>query len=116
MTKLRRNVLRISLIMRRQLCELAGLASDALGCDVSQAAVARTALREWLEASATRDPAQLFESIHLSIIKRGRKAGSVVMPGAARRTDFSVASSSVHRVSSAREAPFVEEASDPFGP
>jgi hypothetical protein len=116
MTKLKRNVLRTSPSMLHQLRELAGLASDALGCDVSQSAVARTALREWLEASASRDPAQLFEAIRLSMIKRGRKAGSVVLPSDAKRADLSIRSASVHRLSSTREAPFIEDASDPFGP
>ena len=54
--------------------ELASVASVALVCDVSRAAVIRAAITAWLDAADERNPKLIVEAIRVAMIKRGRKA------------------------------------------
>ncbi len=74
MTTLERSVLRFQPATRARLYALAKRASTVLRCDVPRAAVVRAAVRAWLAASESADPAQIVEAIRTSQVKRGKKA------------------------------------------
>jgi hypothetical protein len=60
--------------MLERVDEIASVASVALVCDVSRAAVIRAALTTWLELADEVEPKQLIEAIRVAMVKRGRKA------------------------------------------
>jgi hypothetical protein len=72
-TALRRSVLRFRPGTQERLDEVADLASRALKCNVSRAAVTRAAVEEWVDAASSADPALLMASIQAALVKRGRK-------------------------------------------
>jgi ribonuclease PH len=72
-TALRRSVLRFRPGTQERLDEVADLASRALKCNVSRAAVTRAAVEEWVDAVSSADPALLMASIQAALVKRGRK-------------------------------------------
>jgi hypothetical protein len=53
--------------------EIASVASVALVCDVSRAAVIRAALTSWLDVAEEVDPKHMIEAIRVAMVKRGRK-------------------------------------------
>jgi predicted transcriptional regulator len=69
-----RCVLRLPDDMLERVDEIASVASVALVCDVSRAAVIRAALTTWLELADEVEPKQLIEAIRVAMVKRGRKA------------------------------------------
>jgi predicted transcriptional regulator len=69
-----RCVLRLPDDMLERVDEIASVASVALVCDVSRAAVIRAALTTWLDLADEIDPKQMIEAIRVAMVKRGRKA------------------------------------------
>jgi hypothetical protein len=70
---LKRNVLRLEPACQARIDEIAELAGMLLHCEVSRAAVVRTAVQAWLVINENVDPQQLIEAIRRGMVKRGRK-------------------------------------------
>ena len=74
MINLLRCVLRLPGGTLDRIDEIASVASVALVCNVSRAAVIRAALTTWLDLADEVDPKQNVEAIRVAMVKRGRKS------------------------------------------
>jgi hypothetical protein len=67
--------MRVPVSVRDRLDSIATDATDALGCDVGRATVARAAFTMWLATMKEGDSTPFFDAIRVAIVKRGRKPG-----------------------------------------
>jgi hypothetical protein len=65
--------MRVPASVRDRLDSIATDATDALGCDVGRATVARAAFTMWLATVKEGDSTPFFDAIRVAIVKRGRK-------------------------------------------
>jgi hypothetical protein len=65
--------MRLPTLTVARLDQIASSASVALRCEVSRAAVLRTAVDTWLDFVERDQPEEFIEEIRASMVKRGRK-------------------------------------------